>query len=180
MDWMKVMAGGAVLGVIASCWDKVKAILWRIASLLVQRIELNTEYVHNAVIGHLIANYPRSITYDKIFGAWNEQQRDGRYALVSYEQFGIRNLVFWQGWRPFLFRNAQEAKAGKPIDNENLHAGTKIYSTITYRRAATPSKSSRTAATGCPGSSSPLTGCWRIRPTSWARPRCTRARRSST
>ncbi|MGE3804084.1 MAG: AAA family ATPase [Gemmataceae bacterium] len=134
MDWMKYLAGGAIFGIIASCWDKVKAILWRIASLLVQRVELNTEYVHNAVIGHLIANYQRSRSYDKIFGAWNEQQRDGRYALVSYEQFGIRNLIFWAGWRPFLFRNAIEAKAGKPETGENLAAGTKIYSTITYLR----------------------------------------------
>ena len=34
MDLWNVLAGGAALGVIAGFWDKIKAVVWRLVSLL--------------------------------------------------------------------------------------------------------------------------------------------------
>ena len=64
--------------------------------------------------------------------SWHEYRRDGRYSLVPYETFGNRTMFFWQGWRPFLFRKEQEAKAATA--KEGQPTGTKIYSTITHIR----------------------------------------------
>lgn len=137
MDLMQVFAGGAVVGLIAGFWGHIKAGLWRVANLFVQRVEINSEYAHNALVSHLIARYRRSTTYDRMYGAWHEYRRDGRYALVPYETFGHRSLLFWNGWRPFFFRNEVEARAGSQRgggENAPVAAGTKVHSTLTFLR----------------------------------------------
>ena len=114
MDMWKYMAGGAligVLGMVAGFWSKVKGVLWRVANLFVQQVEIPTEEAHNALVAYLIANYKRSRNYDRMYGAWYAHRRDGRYGLVPYEQFGTRSMIFWNGWFPFFFTNAVESKA---------------------------------------------------------------------
>ncbi len=128
------IAGGAVLGMIAGMWDKIKAVAWRGANLFVQRIEIPTSAAHDAVTAYLIAKYARSRNYDRMYGATWEYQRDGRYALVPYEQFGNRTLILWNGWFPFLFTNQLEKKTpNKPTEGQSSTA-TKIYSSITFVR----------------------------------------------
>jgi hypothetical protein len=110
-DMWKYMAGGAligVLGMIAGFWGKVKGVLWRVANLFVQQVEIPTEEAHNALVAYLIARHKRSRLYDRMYGASYEYQRDGRYGLVPYELFGHRTIVFYNGWFPFLFANEQE------------------------------------------------------------------------
>ena len=107
------VAGGAILGVIASMWSRLKGLAWRLLNLFVQRIEVPTEAAHDAVVAYLIAKYKRSRNYDRMYGATWEYQRDGRYGLIPYELFGNRTLIFWNGWYPFLFTNSMETK--KPI-----------------------------------------------------------------
>lgn len=138
MELWNFVAGGAALGVIAGFWDKIKAALWKGANCFVQQVEITTEHGHTALIDYLTAHYPRSRFYDRVYGAYHEHQRDGRYALVPYEQFGNRSLVFWDGWRPFVFNNAQEKAARKPgrSGEQVENSAAKIYSTITFLRGA--------------------------------------------
>lgn len=132
--WL-LAAGGATLGVVAGMWDKVKAVAWRACNLLVQRIEVPTQAAHEAVTAYLIAKYRRSRNYDRVYGASWEFQRDGRYGLIPYEQFGNRTLILWNGWFPFFFANQQEKKPAKGHEGgSDGHSGTKIYSTITFLR----------------------------------------------
>jgi hypothetical protein len=133
---MKYLAGGAAVGLVAGFWDKIKAAAWRLASLFVQRIEIPTEAAHTAVISYLIAHYRRSRFYDRMYGATYEHQRDGRYGLIPYELFGNRSVVFWRGWWPFVFSNAQEKKPRPAHGSEGGEGGApaKVYSTITFLR----------------------------------------------
>ncbi|HEX3150307.1 MAG TPA: AAA family ATPase [Gemmataceae bacterium] len=138
-DMWKYMAGGAlvgVLGMLAGFWSKAKGVLWRIANLFVQQVEIPTQEAHTSLVGYLIANYKRSRTYDRMFGAWYAHRRDGRYGLVPYEQYGTRSMIFWNGWIPFFYNNAVEAKArqNKPNNNNNDDDATKVFSTITFVR----------------------------------------------
>jgi hypothetical protein len=136
MDLMKFVAGGAALGIIAACWDKIKAILWRFASLFIQRVEIPSESAHQAIISYLIAHYRRSRYYDRMYSGCYEFQRDGRYGLIPYEQFGNRSIVFWKGIWPFVYTNPQENQgSGRGNRDENRHdPSTKVYSTITFIR----------------------------------------------
>ena len=128
------VAGGAILGLVASMWDKIKAVAWRGCNLFVQRIEVPTQAAHEAITAHLIANYQRSRNYDRMYGAAWEFQRDGRYGLIPYEQFGIRTLILWNGWFPFFFSNQQEQKSSGNKNGEQHSTATKVYSTITFVR----------------------------------------------
>ncbi len=135
MDFTNLLFGGALLGVLAACWEQIKSFAWRIANLFIRRIEIPSEAAHQAIISHLIANYSRYGNYDRLYGADYEHMRDGRYGLVAYEQFGNRTMVFWNGWFPFLFSNAQEVKKTGTGQQEQSSGGpTKIYSTLTFLR----------------------------------------------
>lgn len=138
-DMWKYMAGGAligILGMLAGFWTRVKGILWRIASLFVQQIEIPTEEAHNALVAYLIANYKRSRMYDRMYGAWYAHRRDGKYGLVPYEQYGTRSMIFWNGWIPFFYNNAVESKARSSTQNQNNSSddATKVHSTLTFLR----------------------------------------------
>ena len=130
------MAGGAALGLVAGLWGRIKEIAWKIASLFVERVEISTEFAHDAVIAYLITHYKRSPIYDRLYGAWHEYQRDGRYGLVSYEMFGTRTLVFWHRIFPFWFSNVLEKKPKPAAGNEGASesSATKVFSTITFFR----------------------------------------------
>jgi hypothetical protein len=130
------MAGGAALGLVAGMWGRIKELGWKIASYFVDRVEISTEFAHDAVIAYLITHYPRSPVYARLYGAWHEYQRDGRYGLVSYEVFGTRTLVFWNRMFPFWFSNAQENKPKTNAANDAAveNSATKVYSTVTFFR----------------------------------------------
>lgn len=129
-------AGGAALGLIAGFWGYIKAVLWRIANLFVQQVEIHSEAAHEAVIAHLVTHYPRSRTYDRMYGAVYEHHRDGRYGLVPFELFGNRSLLFWNGWFPFVFANKQESQpqSKRKHDDDDEAPKTRVFSTITFVR----------------------------------------------
>jgi hypothetical protein len=139
MDFRNLMVGGAALGVLAACWEHVKSFGWRIVGLIVRRVEIPSEAAHQALIAYLVAHYPRYRNYDSMYGADFEHHRDGRYGLVPYEVFGNRTVVFWNGWWPFLFSNAQEKKPRAGAHSQE-HSGSggpmKVYSTLTFLRGA--------------------------------------------
>lgn len=136
MDYTNVLAGGALIGLLAGFWDKIKTLAWRVINLVIQQVEVPSEAAHNAVVAYLVEKFPRSRFYDRMYGAIYEHQRDGRLGLVPFEQFGNRSVVFWNGWTPFVFANAQEAKAKSRRGNtgssdENT---AKVHCTITFLR----------------------------------------------
>jgi hypothetical protein len=134
MNPWNVVAGGAVIGFIAGFWEKIKAILWRIANLFVQQVEIPANEAHEALVSYLIAKMPRSRIYDRLYGAAYEYQRDGRYALVPYEVYGNRSLVFWNGWFPFVFSNQREKPKPGRGGEQSTSEATKIVSTLTFVR----------------------------------------------
>jgi hypothetical protein len=109
MDFTKLLAGSAVIGLIAGFWGRIKTVTWKFFNLFVQQVELLDETTSTAVVGHLIKNYSRSRAYDKTYGAAYEHTQDGKYGLVPYELFGKRDLIFWSGWFPFLFSTGKGA-----------------------------------------------------------------------
>ncbi len=140
MNPWNFLAGGAAIGLVAGFWDKIKAFVWRIIGLFIQQVEIPTETAHEALVSYLIAHYPRSRAYDRMYGASYEYQRDGRYGLVPYELFGHRTIVFYNGWFPFLFANEQEKKTkrsgGQSQSGESSSSSeaAKVYSTLTFVR----------------------------------------------
>jgi hypothetical protein len=139
MNPMNLLAGGALVGLLAACWDKVKALTWKLVSLFIQQVEIPSEAAHHALVSFLIEHYRRSRFYDRLYGATYEHHRDGRYGLVPYELFGSRSVVFWNGWFPFVFTNEQENKKPAATTNTNPWGGSeettlKIHSTLTFLR----------------------------------------------
>ncbi len=137
MELWSLMAGGAALGVVAGFWSKIKGFFWKIISLFIQRVEIESEAAHDSLVAYLIANYPRSRLYARMYGASREYHRAGPYGLVPYERFGLRSVVFWRGWWPFVFTNAVEKKAATSSTKPNESGSTdasKMYSTVTYLR----------------------------------------------
>src|SRR5262249_37742924 len=117
-------------------WGKIKEITWKFCNLFVQQIEVPSEAAHNALVAYLIKHYRRSRLYDRMYGAYYEHHRDGRYGLVPYEVFGSRGMMLWNGVIPFVFSNSQEKKAQRANNQNQAHENpaTKVYSTITYIR----------------------------------------------
>ncbi|MBY0229519.1 MAG: AAA family ATPase, partial [Gemmataceae bacterium] len=135
MDFKNLLMGGAILGILAACWEQIKALLWRFIGLFIRRVEIPSESAHQSLISYLIANYKRYKNYDQMYGADYEHMRDGRYGLVAYEQFGNRTLIFWNGWWPFFFSNALEKKPKGNAQEQHTGGGpTKVYSTLTFLR----------------------------------------------
>jgi hypothetical protein len=134
VDFKNILMGGAALGLLASCWEHIKGLSWRLVGLLIRRIEIPSEAAHQALIAYLVTHYKRYKNYDRLYGADFEHMRDGRYGLVSYEQFGNRALVFWNGWFPFVFSNSQEKKTKGGQQESSSGGPTKIYSTVTFLR----------------------------------------------
>lgn len=135
MEMWNYMAGGAALGLIATFWSKIKEFAWRFISFFIQRIEVDSSAAHDALIAYLVSHYPRSRVYDRMYGASREHHRDGRYGLVPYETFGLRTVVFWSDWWPFVFANAVEKKAQNSRgSNEGGGDATKVFSTLTFVR----------------------------------------------
>ncbi len=138
MNPMNWLAGGAILGLLAGFWDKIKAIGWKVISLFVQRVEIPSEPAHDAMVAYLIKHFQRSRYYERMYGANYEHQRDGRYGLVPYEQFGSRSIVFWHNWRPFVFTNQQENKKPNTAPTNpwgsSEETTVKVYSTLTFLR----------------------------------------------
>ena len=117
MDFTHWLAGGAILGVLAACWAKVKAVCWRFLNLFIQQIEVHDESAQSALIDHLVRNYRRSRSYDKVYGAANEHTTDGKYGLIPFEVLGKRGVVFWSGWFPFLYAAGARPAQATPANN---------------------------------------------------------------
>lgn len=104
-SWLGVGAlAGVLMGIVTSCWAKIKATFWKLISYAIVQIEIKDDQTSNAVLGYLIQNYKRSRVYDRTYGASYEYTRkDGKYGMIPYEFLGSKTLTFWEGWKPLLF-----------------------------------------------------------------------------
>jgi hypothetical protein len=97
------LATGAVVGLVAACWAKIKAICWRFVSLFLQQVEIQDEHTGTALVDYVIRHHKHSRYYDKVYGSFNEHTTDGKYGLVPFELLGKRSILFWSGWFPFIY-----------------------------------------------------------------------------
>ena len=140
LDFLKGSAIIGIIGVIVGFWDKIKAILWKIVSIAIQRVDIKTEEAHDAVIAYLVKHHKKLSTYDKSYGATNETYRNGKYGLVPFEKFGTNSIIFltekkyvFGKWGlPFVFNHVEEDKKqeGRYQESQN----DKTYSSITCFR----------------------------------------------
>lgn len=139
MQFLDLLKGSALVGVIVGFWDKIKVFLWKLLSTFIQRIEINTEEAHETVIAHLVTHYKKLPTYDRIYGARYESFRSGRYGLVPYEKFGSNSIVFLTNKKflglklPFYFSQAKPNITGND-EHSQMNIGEKTHSTITCFR----------------------------------------------
>lgn len=119
-SWLGMGAfAGVLLGVVTSCWTKIKSFFWKLASYAVVLIEIKDEQTSNAVLAYLVGKYPRSKIYDRTYGASYEYTRkDGKYGMVSYEYLGEKTLTFWNGWLPLMFGVGNQQAQNTP-QNQN-------------------------------------------------------------
>jgi hypothetical protein len=137
MDFTKYLAGGAIVALVsavASFWDRIKAIVWRIVSLFIQQVEIPTSDMQAALTTYLINNYKFVKVYDKIYGSINESRRDGRYGLTPYELYGRRSIIFKNGRWPFWFANSQNEGQNQESHHENHYEHNTSSVTLTFLR----------------------------------------------
>jgi len=112
MNFFNFAAGGAILGILTACWGHLKAVSWKLISLLIQRVEISADsYIYQIVVDHLVASYKRSTIYDRSYAAQNEHRRDlDRYGYVAVERLCSGSMIFWRGWFPIFFSKSTEQK----------------------------------------------------------------------
>ena len=68
----ELLTGTIFAGISAALvgfWNQIKSLLWKIVSVVVQKIEINTEEAHEAVTAYLVENFERLSIYDRVYGA---------------------------------------------------------------------------------------------------------------
>jgi hypothetical protein len=136
-----LLKGSALVAFIIGFWDKIKAVLWQLLSIFIQRIEINSEEAHETIIGYLVTNYKKLPSYDRIYGAHYESFKSGRFGLVPFEKFGSNAIVFLSKKKylgflsmPFYFSLSKLNLSGGEGNQDNNTNGDKIFSTITCLR----------------------------------------------
>lgn len=129
---------GVLVGLVTTCWQKIKSIFWRIVSYAIVQIEIKDDQTGNAVLTYLIDNYKLSKVYDRTYGSTYEYTReDGKYGLCAYEFLGNKSLIFWNGWKPLFFSSTggNQQQGNKPQNTWQPNAPTQPQSkTLTYIR----------------------------------------------
>jgi len=112
MEVVNLMAGGAVFGVVASSWEKVKAGIWRFVNLFVQDITVDDEETKLALINYLVSRYARVGMYDRRYDSrYDYLNSEKRYGRIAYEEFGSQSVLFRQGFRLLYFQAHTSKKA---------------------------------------------------------------------
>lgn len=143
LNFLKGTAIFGIIGAIVGFWGQIKAFLWRITSIIIQKVEISTEEAHGVIISYLIESHKKLTIYDKIYGAKDETYRNGKFGLVPYEKFGNNTIIFISKKKclnlinyPFLFKSTDNSKNQQNeqrnyYDNSNQN---KIYSSIIFIR----------------------------------------------
>lgn len=129
------LTGSAIAGVFAAVigfWNQIKSIIWKLVSVVIQKVEINTEEAQDAISAYLTSQFKRIPIYDRVYGATNEMFREGKYGLVPFEKFGSRTVFYWSDrryrkWIPFAFKKEPQPQqnpeqGGKPQSNERKYS----------------------------------------------------------
>ena len=103
----------AVLAAVVGFWNQIKSFIWKFISIVIQKVEINTEEAQDAVSAYLTSHFKRIPVYDRVYGAINETFREGKYGLVPFEKFGSRTVFYWSNrryrkWIPFAFKKSSK------------------------------------------------------------------------
>jgi ATPase family associated with various cellular activities (AAA) len=135
-----ILKGSAIVAFVAGFWDKIKAVLWQIMSIFIQRVEINSEEAHETIVGHLVKKYNKMASYDRVYGAHYESFKNGRFGLVPFEKYGSNAIVFLTNKKflgflpmPFYFSLAKMKPNAQENDQNASHID-KVFSTITCIR----------------------------------------------
>lgn len=102
MNLEQFFLGGALLGILASCWGYVKMAFWRIANLGIVRIRLRDD-AGKAFAYYCWSGFSRSNLGEKEYDAFHAfVQPQNRTQLVGFEQAGRDFSIFWHGWFPMI------------------------------------------------------------------------------
>jgi hypothetical protein len=138
-SFFNVAAGGAIIGVLTACWGQIKAVLWKLLTLFIQRVEIKgVGYLNPVLLGYMIRHYKRSRVYDRTYGAHQEHIREQeRNGLVGYEEFGDNSLIMWNGLLPFVFSQTAKSDPNKAANSGyggSNTPGSVPYTTLTFIR----------------------------------------------
>ncbi len=135
MDLSHWLAAGAILGVVAACWAKIKAVCWRFCSIGLHQVSIQDELTQTALVDYLITHYKQSRFYDKLYGSANEHTIDGKFGLVPFELLGKRSILFWNGWFPFVYAMGSKPQpTGNNTAANNAAAQGNAACTLTFLR----------------------------------------------
>lgn len=130
MEAFKLMAGGAIFGVVASFWASIKGFIWRFFNLFLQDVEVQDPVTVYAVVGYLISTYQKVGLYDKIYSSNSDyirsEKRNGR---IPFEFFGGKSLIFRHGWRFLYFCTAPIQQAD---NTQNTSSGSNQPKQVCY------------------------------------------------
>lgn len=113
MEAMNLLAGGAVLGVVASSWAKIKAVAWRFTNLLIQDVDITDATTSDAVVDYLLRNFKKVGNHDREFDCARIYLRPHkRYGIFGYEKSGNHSIWFRDGWRIIYYQVGAKSKEG--------------------------------------------------------------------
>lgn len=126
MEIVNLMAGGAVFGIIASSWEKIRSCIWRFFNLFIQDITITDHETRTALIDYLVANFTRVGLYDRQYDAMYDYiNSEKRYGYIGYEKFGDHSILFRRGWRPLFFQ-MHAARKGKENEGSSSPSGRSL------------------------------------------------------
>jgi len=134
MDFSHFLAGGAIMGLLATWWARLQAICWRIANLFIQQVTIQDEHTQLALVDYLVQRYRRSNSYDKVYGSCNEHSLDGKFGLVPFEVLGRKSIIFWNGWIPFFYSTGARPATTTTTTTANNNTTDKVFCTLTCFR----------------------------------------------
>lgn len=119
------LAGGAIIGILASCWTYIKDMVKKLISTLIQRAELDN--TSSEVLSYMIRNYKLSKVYDKKYHCSSilintVEHGNNTHGYVPYEMLGNQMLIFWKGWVPIIYNKAAaDIKTGAAATSSLLY-----------------------------------------------------------
>lgn len=113
MDLTTLLTGGALVGVLAGFWTKIKTWLLFLVSLAIEDVEIINVEMSQIVLDYLLAECKRSGLYSRSFlsaRAFNVDNGD-RYTSLAVEALGRSSMMFWYCRRPLiLVRSTSQPK----------------------------------------------------------------------
>lgn len=131
-----LFGGAALIGIVATCWERVKTLLYRFTSMLIvsSRVE---GMAANALGTHFWKGHKRSPFGERCYSSRQVFVRPlSRWAQVGYEFFGPDPVIFWKGFCPIIVGRAKKNNgnevSARPMSTDIPDDGGTL--TVTYLR----------------------------------------------